>query len=43
MCLITSGGGFRAMIAYAGAMKALAQTGLMDCITYVAALSGSSW
>ncbi len=40
---MTSGGGFRAMIAYAGAFKALTEMGIIDCCTYVASLSGSSW
>ena len=41
--MIGSGGGFRAMTAYAGAMKALYDSGLLDCVTYVTGLSGSSW
>ena len=56
--LITSGGGFRAMIAYSGAnkvieiyvnlfscliLKALLESGILDCIHYAGALSGSSW
>jgi len=41
--LITSGGGFRAMIAYSGANKALLESGILDCIHYAGALSGSSW
>ena len=40
---MTSGGGFRAMIAYAGAYRALVKSGLIDCAAYLAALSGSSW
>lgn len=43
MCLMTSGGGFRAMIAYAGAYRAMARLGIVDAVTYIAALSGSSW
>lgn len=43
VCLMTSGGGFRAMIAYAGAYEALYRLGIVDCVTYVAALSGSAW
>jgi len=42
-CLMTSGGGFRAMIAYCGAYKALHDSGIIDTITYISALSGSSW
>lgn len=40
---MTSGGGFRAMIAYCGAYKAMEDVGLIDCVTYTSALSGSSW
>ena len=40
---MTSGGGFRAMIAYAGVFRALVKLGLIDCTTYLSALSGSSW
>ena len=40
---MTSGGGFRAMIAYAGAFNAMTEVGLVDCFTYASALSGSSW
>jgi len=42
-CLMTSGGGFRAMNAYCGVFKALEESGLIHCLTYMAALSGSSW
>lgn len=43
VCLMTSGGGFRAMIAYCGAYKAMEDAGIIDCVTYLTALSGSSW
>ena len=43
ICLMTSGGGFRAMIAYCGAYKAMHDSGIMDTVTYISALSGSSW
>ncbi len=43
VCLMTSGGGFRAMIAYAGAFDALHKLGIVDCVSYVSALSGSAW
>ncbi|GIY97974.1 cytosolic phospholipase A2 [Caerostris extrusa] len=36
-------GGFRAMTALSGAMKALADTKVLDCATYTAGLSGSAW
>lgn len=38
-----SGGGFRAMVGYSGVMKALFESGVLDCATYVAGLSGSTW
>ncbi|CAL1594458.1 unnamed protein product [Knipowitschia caucasica] len=38
-----SGGGFRAMVGFSGVMKALFESGLLDCATYVAGLSGSTW
>ena len=40
---MTSGGGFRAMIAYCGAFKAMHEAGIIDTVTYISALSGSSW
>lgn len=41
MCF--SGGGFRAMILTLGALIAAQDTGLLDCTTYMAGLSGSTW
>ncbi|GFY73750.1 cytosolic phospholipase A2 [Trichonephila inaurata madagascariensis] len=41
--VIGSGGGFRAMTALSGAMKALSDTKILDCVTYAAGLSGSAW
>ncbi|XP_077573853.1 cytosolic phospholipase A2 [Stigmatopora nigra] len=38
-----SGGGFRAMVGYSGVMKALFESGVLDCSTYIAGLSGSTW
>ncbi|XP_077463857.1 cytosolic phospholipase A2 [Stigmatopora argus] len=38
-----SGGGFRAMVCYSGVMKALFESGVLDCSTYIAGLSGSTW
>ena len=38
-----SGGGYRAMVVTAGFMKALDDLGLLDTITYISALSGSTW
>lgn len=41
--VIGSGGGFRAMTGMSGAMKALADTEMLNCVTYSAGLSGSAW
>ncbi|XP_014670504.1 PREDICTED: cytosolic phospholipase A2-like isoform X2 [Priapulus caudatus] len=41
--VLGSGGGFRAMVSLSGVFKALSDTGLLDMVTYVAGLSGSSW
>ncbi|XP_041356392.1 cytosolic phospholipase A2-like [Gigantopelta aegis] len=41
--VIGSGGGFRAMVAFSGVFKALADSGILDCTTYACGLSGSSW
>ncbi|XP_042855448.1 cytosolic phospholipase A2-like isoform X3 [Penaeus japonicus] len=41
--ILGSGGGFRAMMCMSGAVKALQETGILDCATYIAGLSGSSW
>nr|XP_056700299.1 cytosolic phospholipase A2 [Euleptes europaea] len=41
--ILGSGGGFRAMVGFAGVMKALYESGILDCATYIAALSGSTW
>ncbi|XP_032814459.1 cytosolic phospholipase A2 isoform X2 [Petromyzon marinus] len=43
VAVLGSGGGFRAMTAMAGVFKALQESGVLDCTTYVAGLSGSSW
>ncbi len=41
MCF--SGGGYRAMIGTAAFVNACKRLGLLDCISYIAGLSGSSW
>lgn len=41
--VLGSGGGFRAMVAMSGAMRALHASGVLDCTTYLATLSGASW
>ncbi|KAJ3282178.1 hypothetical protein HK104_011057, partial [Borealophlyctis nickersoniae] len=38
-----SGGGFKAMIATAGYLKAMKDTGMFDCVMYIAGVSGSCW
>ncbi len=38
-----SGGGHRAMVLTFGFLKGLQDVGLLDCTTYMAGLSGSSW
>ncbi|KAJ2012276.1 hypothetical protein GGI06_004209, partial [Coemansia sp. S85] len=38
-----SGGGFRAMVSTAGSLRAMYDAGLAKCVTYNAAVSGSSW
>eukprot|EP00118_Oscarella_pearsei_P025033 m.307353 g.307353 ORF g.307353 m.307353 type:complete len:695 (+) comp42183_c0_seq1:54-2138(+) len=41
--VVGSGGGFRAMTAMSGATQGLKETSVLDCCTYFAALSGSTW
>ena len=41
--VICSGGGYRAMLGSIGALSGLQSVGLLDAITYVSALSGSTW
>ncbi|XP_053549837.1 cytosolic phospholipase A2 [Bombina bombina] len=43
IAVLGSGGGFRAMVGFSGVMKALFESGVLDCVTYVAGLSGSTW
>lgn len=38
-----SGGGFRAMILTLGFLVAAQDSGLLDCVTYMSGLSGSTW
>ena len=38
-----SGGGFRALTAFAGALTALWDAQVVDMATYIAGLSGSAW
>lgn len=41
--VLGSGGGFRAMTCLSGAIKALHESHIIDCVTYISGLSGSSW
>nr|XP_060630501.1 cytosolic phospholipase A2 isoform X1 [Anolis sagrei ordinatus]XP_060630502.1 cytosolic phospholipase A2 isoform X1 [Anolis sagrei ordinatus]XP_060630503.1 cytosolic phospholipase A2 isoform X1 [Anolis sagrei ordinatus] len=43
IAILGSGGGFRATVGFAGVMKALYESGILDCSTYIAGLSGSTW
>lgn len=43
IAVVGSGGGFRAMVGFSGVMKALYESGVLDCTTYIAGLSGSTW
>ncbi|XP_054837968.1 cytosolic phospholipase A2 isoform X2 [Eublepharis macularius] len=43
IAVLGSGGGFRAMVGFAGVMKALYESEILDCATYIAGLSGSTW
>uniref|UniRef100_A0A4W4FQF0 Phospholipase A2 n=1 Tax=Electrophorus electricus TaxID=8005 RepID=A0A4W4FQF0_ELEEL len=43
IAMLGSGGGFRAMVGFSGVMKALFESGVLDCVTYIAGLSGSTW
>ncbi|KAI8325464.1 FabD/lysophospholipase-like protein [Martensiomyces pterosporus] len=38
-----SGGGFRAMVSSIGSLRAMYSAGLLQCVMYNAAVSGSSW
>ncbi|XP_035269022.1 cytosolic phospholipase A2 [Anguilla anguilla] len=43
IAIMGSGGGFRAMVGFSGVVKALYESGVLDCAMYMAGLSGSSW
>ncbi|KAG9351118.1 hypothetical protein JZ751_025008 [Albula glossodonta] len=43
IAILRSGGGFRAMVGFSGVMKALYESRVLDCASYVAGLSGSTW
>ncbi|KAI8379657.1 acyl transferase/acyl hydrolase/lysophospholipase [Radiomyces spectabilis] len=41
--IASSGGGYRAMVASSGYLKAMKDEGLLDCVMYMAGISGSTW
>ena len=41
--VLGSGGGYRALCGFTGAISALHETGLLDCATYLNGVSGSTW
>ncbi|KAI8374151.1 acyl transferase/acyl hydrolase/lysophospholipase [Radiomyces spectabilis] len=43
VALASSGGGYRAMVGCAGYLKAMKETGLLDCLMYMSGVSGSCW
>ncbi|MCL4360810.1 hypothetical protein M1446_00465 [Candidatus Dependentiae bacterium] len=43
VAICASGGGYRAMISFLGFLIGLEKAGILDCATYISALSGSSW
>ncbi|CAK7214140.1 hypothetical protein SCUCBS95973_002037 [Sporothrix curviconia] len=43
IALCGSGGGLRALVSGTGSLMAAAETGLFDCVTYTAGVSGSCW
>ncbi|XP_029633996.1 cytosolic phospholipase A2-like isoform X2 [Octopus sinensis] len=43
IAVIGSGGGFRAMVGFSGVLNALQKSKILDSVTYLGGLSGSSW
>ncbi len=43
IALMGSGGGYRALVGFTGAIAALDELGVFDCVTYTVGLSGSTW
>ena len=43
IAVVASGGGVRAMLATLGVLKGLEETGLVNAVTYMCGLSGSTW
>ncbi|KAG2468674.1 PA24F phospholipase, partial [Polypterus senegalus] len=43
VAVLGSGGGLRAMISFLGSMSGFHEAGLLDCVTYLCGVSGSTW
>ncbi|XP_051780248.1 cytosolic phospholipase A2 zeta-like [Erpetoichthys calabaricus] len=43
VAVLGSGGGLRAMISFLGSMSGFLEAGLLDCVTYLCGVSGSTW
>ncbi|KAI8068920.1 acyl transferase/acyl hydrolase/lysophospholipase [Thamnidium elegans] len=41
--MASSGGGYRAMVSCSGYLNAMSETGILDCVLYMAGVSGSTW
>lgn len=41
--IVNSGGGYRAMVGCSGYLHAMIETGILDCVLYMAGVSGSTW
>ncbi|GAA5799245.1 hypothetical protein HPULCUR_004655 [Helicostylum pulchrum] len=41
--IASSGGGYRAMVSCSGYLNAMSETGILDCVLYMAGVSGSTW
>ncbi|KAI9339239.1 acyl transferase/acyl hydrolase/lysophospholipase [Pilaira anomala] len=41
--IASSGGGYRAMVSCSGYLNAMNETGILDCVLYMAGVSGSTW
>ncbi|KAI7898671.1 acyl transferase/acyl hydrolase/lysophospholipase [Cokeromyces recurvatus] len=41
--IASSGGGYRAMVSCSGYLHAMYETGILDCVLYMAGVSGSTW
>ncbi len=43
IAMVCSGGGYRAMLGTIGSLSGLKRIGLLDTVTYISSLSGSTW